>query len=244
MSFNDEEIPEEYIAGKCEVIAGRESQSGVAKNQLISDYHECIKNLESGYCFLRVLKGNEIRRFIDTMEGGLVDDCYRTRAIKTTDWMRILRSIELECEYYVYRKSYWGENAGRTVVSPKKTSTMTLVSVISGARAKVSEDDRKSYWGEKSGRALVSRKKTSTMMTLVSFISGARAKVLKDEIEVKNEEDECTGLIEGFSRLGLTIKRVNLLIEDNHVAIIDKVKPAYWSNDSYELDDTENVIKM
>ena len=201
------EIPIEgdHLAGKCEVVTGREDLVDVTKNQLITDYNSCIGNDASGYCFLRVLSGKEKSRFIDKMESGLVDYCYRTRAIKTRDWMRILENIVLETEYYVYRKSYWGENAGRSVVSPQKTSTMALVSVISGARAKVSED----------------------------------------ETDGRNEEDEYTGLIKGISRLRLTAnKRVNLLIEDNHVAIINKVKPACWSNDSYVLDDTEDEIKM
>ena len=170
---NREEIPieGEHLAGKCGVVTGREDLVDVTKNQLITDYNSCIGNDASGYCFLRVLSGKEKSRFIDKMESGLVDYCYRTRAIKTIDWMRILDNIVLETEYYVYRKSYWGENAGRSVVSPQKTSTMALVRVISGARAKVSED----------------------------------------ETDGRNEEDECTGLIKGISRLRLTAnKRVNL----------------------------------
>eukprot|EP01036_Dinobryon_divergens_P025218 gene25218-33744_t len=196
-----DEFPE-FLGGKCEVVAGREDVVDVTKNQLISDYNSCIGNEASGYCFLRVLSMQEKIRFIEKMESDLVDYCYRTRAIKTMDWMRILKNIVLETEYYVYRKSYWGENAGIAVVSPHKTSTMVRVCQISGARAKVSEDD----------------------------------------IDEKNEED---GLIKGISRLRLTANmRVNLLIENNHVAIIDKVNPAYWSNDSYVLDDTEDEIKM
>lgn len=199
-----DEIPE-YLGGKCEVVAGREDVVDVTKNQLISDYNRCIGNEASGYCFLRVLSKNEKIRFIDKMESDLVVYCYRTRAIKTMDWMRILKNIVLETEYYVYRKSYWGESAGIAVVSAHKTSTMVRVCVISGARAKVSEDD----------------------------------------IDENNEEDEYTGLIKGVSRLKVTANmRVNLLIEDNHVAIIDKVNPASWSNDSYVLGDTEDEIKM
>ena len=186
------------IAGICEVVAGREDIKNVTKNQLIRDYNSCIGNESSGYCFLRVLSAKEKRRFIDKMEPDLVDYCYRKRAIKTLDWIRLLKNIELETEYHVYRKSYWGENAGREVISPYKTATMTLVCMISGVRAE----------------------------------------------EETNKEDEYIGLIKefsyfryfcfGFSRIRVTAnRRLNLLIADNHVAIINKVKPAIWSNRSY-----------
>eukprot|EP00981_Chlorochromonas_danica_P000525 scaffold106_cov177-Ochromonas_danica.AAC.9 len=134
------------------------------------------------------------------MDDELVLYCYKTRSIRTSDWLRILESIPLETEYYIYRRSYWGENAGRDSISPRKTSTMTLVCVVSGVR-----------------------------------------EICYNEAE-DNTDDMVSSLIGGVSQLALKT-RVNLLLENNHVKIINKVKPSSCSNDAYQLDDTENEIK-
>jgi hypothetical protein len=130
------------------------------------------------------------------MDPNLVDYCYQTQSIKTVDWMRILENIILESEYYVYRRSYWGENAGNMVISSLKTVTMVLVRVISGDN----EEEQ--------------------------VISG-------------DNEEETISLISPIRSIK---KRVNLLIENNNISIINKIIPAYFVNNSYLLNSTENIL--
>lgn len=66
------------------------------------------------------------------MDQLLVDYCYQRRAIRTYDWMRILQSIALEYKYYIYRRSYWGENSGCSIASTSKTSSCAFVTIIDG----------------------------------------------------------------------------------------------------------------
>jgi hypothetical protein len=78
---------------------------------------------------------------------------------------------------------------------------------------------RKSYWGENGGSKKATTLKTNTM-TLVYIITG-----IKDNNLHKVKKT-----------------RVNLLLENNHLKIIDKINPSSWSNDKYLLDNTEDEI--
>jgi hypothetical protein len=152
------------------------------KFQLIADYNNCIsRGIDSySYSFLRVLSSMEKKRFINKMDSDMIMYFYKMRSIKTMDWFKILDNILLESEYYIYRKSYWCENAGRTEVSKFKSSTITLIRIILG------------------------------------------------------EKNDNTPKIKKM--------RINLLIEDNYVKIINKIKPASWTNHKYLLDSTEDEI--
>ena len=183
----------EYFFGQRNdvVVIGRENIRNVTKIQFISDYNMCRNNnIIVGYSFLRVLTLGEKRRFIDKLEAcGILVNCYRTRTIKTKDWIHILENIKLETDYYVYRLSYWGENCGKN-------------------------EGRNSRW-------------KSRTMVLVRIILGERSE----------QNAECCG----FQRKERK-QRINLLIKDNHIDIIDKVIPSIWSNNLYELDNTEDEI--
>lgn len=99
---------------------------------LINDYNDDKNN--TNYSFLRVLSKKEKTSFIHYIQQqpDLLKQCCQTRTIKTYDWIDVLEHLPLETEYHLYRKAYWGENAGKQAVSPVKTDTMALVCIITG----------------------------------------------------------------------------------------------------------------
>lgn len=165
---------------KYSIVPGREELVEVDRSELVSDYNQCGSCQTNGYGFLRVLSAKEKKRFIERMEPDTLLFCYKTRSIKTLDWIRILKNISLETEYHIYRKSYWGENGGSIKVSTFKTPSMVLVCVISGVK-------------------------------------------YNNPYNVKKI-------------------RLNLLLENNRITIIEKINPAFWKNDKYQLDSTEDLI--
>lgn len=77
---------------------------------------------------------------------------------------------------------------------------------------------RLAYWNECGGSSKITSFKSNNM-ALVCIISG-----------LKNEMSD------------LKKPRLLLLIKNNKIQIVDKIKPSYWSNSYYELDETENVL--
>ena len=120
-----------------EIIDWRQDVVNVPKITLIKDYNDCFD--KGGYSFLGILSNKEKIEFIKHLDSTLVDHCYKTRSIKTTDWVRILRILEscgLENDYYIYRRAYWGECAGRTKNDPSyKVASVVLMRIVFAAAA-------------------------------------------------------------------------------------------------------------
>lgn len=128
------------VAGKFQSVDNRRSLTTITDRRVIfSDYNDCLSNNMSGYCFLRVLTVNEIIRFVRALSDTCALECYKTRSIATKDWFNVMRRIDLERIYYVYRLAYWGEAAGRLEVSPVKTKNMVLFKII---RPKPREEEK------------------------------------------------------------------------------------------------------
>lgn len=111
--------------------------------RLVLDYNICLHEKE-GYSFLLVLSYNDRFSFIRKMSlyPDLINHCYRTRSILTEDWFKILMSIPLEYDYYIYRRSYWGENSGSMNVSSSKTDLFVLHTIIKGSTPSEKIDNR------------------------------------------------------------------------------------------------------
>ena len=92
-----------YLRGKFCALPERVDLTSVTRNQILADYNHCITQNIEGYCFLRVLTRKEVINFLNalTLEVGL--SCYKTRAINTWIWIRMLQNIKLECTYIIYR---------------------------------------------------------------------------------------------------------------------------------------------
>lgn len=94
--------------------------------KLKKDYNYCIKNNLEGYSFLKVLSKEDRNNFIKNMNIDTIKYCLENRQIYYSDWINILSSIELDNKYYIYRKSYLGENDGILTINPKKTNLLSL----------------------------------------------------------------------------------------------------------------------
>ena len=76
------------------------------------------------FCFIKCLSSKDQEAFKDKYLTTLNADAsqlkyYEHGCIQVSTWLEIMRNIEVECNYRVYRNAYWGENTGSKNVSHK-----------------------------------------------------------------------------------------------------------------------------
>jgi hypothetical protein len=109
--------------------------SAITRTDLDAKMEEFSERL----CFIRCLKSSDKEAFIEKYLTVLNSDekqfkYYENGVIKVRTWLRIMREINLENRYCVYRDSYWGENTGRTDVSLRKTIYKSLLAEFGSHR--------------------------------------------------------------------------------------------------------------
>lgn len=115
-----------YIAGEPSIIADRVDITNINIEEVINDYN----NTTEGYCFLRVLKKEDVESFFEYLKkhddnkfvNEVLIDMYQRRAIKLDSWISIMKNMKLYNHYRVYRRSYFGENSGRKTISTTLTN--------------------------------------------------------------------------------------------------------------------------
>jgi hypothetical protein len=99
------------------------------------DRHELVENMDNWptrFCFIKCLESSDTESFIleyIKVVNAESDEVkyFRQGYIRVSTWLRIMKKIDLQHRYCVYRKSYWGENTGKSDVSPQKVSYKSLL---------------------------------------------------------------------------------------------------------------------
>jgi hypothetical protein len=97
-----------------------------------SDLVEQMNHWPTRFCFIKCLMSSDkesfIREYIDVLNADITELKYFGRGcIKVSTWLKIMKTIDLQHRYCVYRQSYWGENTGKTDVSSQKASYKSLL---------------------------------------------------------------------------------------------------------------------
>lgn len=113
------ELPtNDWFGGDPAVLSGRENVRDVTIYDLLQDINES----RHGYCFLRVLHADDRPAFLALVDEKDYVDIFQRRAIKLSIWLAIMKSMKVRANYFIYRRAYWGENKGSTVISPCLTN--------------------------------------------------------------------------------------------------------------------------
>jgi hypothetical protein len=97
-----------------------------------SDLDAKMVEFSKRFCFIKCLKSSDKEAFIEKYLTVLNSEeaqlkYYQHGVIKVSTWLQIMREIDLQNRYCVYRDAYWGENTGSKDVSPTKVSYKSLL---------------------------------------------------------------------------------------------------------------------
>ena len=92
-----------------------------------------METIPERFCFLKCLKASDrdafINKYITIINADATTQLkyYENGVIKVSTWLEIMRGIELQNNYCVYRDAYWGENTGSKNVSSVKVSYKSML---------------------------------------------------------------------------------------------------------------------
>ena len=99
----------------------------ICKSEFITkkDLNEKMEMIPERFCFIKCLKAFDIDAFIHKYITIINTDAtqlkyYENGVIKVSTWLEIMRGIEVQNNYCIYRDAYWGENTGSKQVSSVK----------------------------------------------------------------------------------------------------------------------------
>lgn len=96
------------------------------------DLEAKMNEIPHRFCFLKCLQKSDKEAFIKEYITLLNSDkaqlkYYESGVIKVSTWLSIMRRIELQNCYRVYRDAYWGENTGKKEVSSTKVILKSML---------------------------------------------------------------------------------------------------------------------
>ena len=101
------------------------SPSAITKNDLEAK----MEMIPERFCFVKCLKASAfINEYITIINSDETQwKYYESGVIKVSTWLKIMRGIELQNHYCIYRDAYWGENTGIEYVTPNKVSYKSML---------------------------------------------------------------------------------------------------------------------
>jgi hypothetical protein len=135
---NDAEMApiKSFVGGEVDIIEGRESLAEVTLRQYVDD-----ENTKLGYCFLRVLKYEDQVEFVARLTDSEMLESYKRRAIQLHTWIHIMRKIQRETTYIVYRRCYYGEHTGSmNFVERKSDFVVPMWTFMRSTRSSILEE--------------------------------------------------------------------------------------------------------
>lgn len=97
-----------------------------------NDLRSKMDHLPHRFCFITCLQGPDRQAFIDAYLHVLNTDAlqykyYDKGFIKVNTWLKIMREIDVQYHYCIYREAYWGENTGKKEISPHRVSCKAML---------------------------------------------------------------------------------------------------------------------
>ncbi len=84
-------------------------EQNIELNELIDD----INDSKNYYSFIHVLDKNDRNKFVACLNKKMYNDIYKNKSIKLSIFVNIMKTIDLDNNYIIYRRAYEGENIGK-----------------------------------------------------------------------------------------------------------------------------------
>ncbi len=84
-------------------------EQNIELNELIDDMNDS----KDCYSFIHVLDKNDRNKFVACLNKKMYNDIYKNKSIKLGIFVNIMKTIDLDNNYIIYRRAYEGETIGK-----------------------------------------------------------------------------------------------------------------------------------